>query len=205
MRSCSWPPSAAAVLLRQRWDWLALAAFPVATPQWADSLVIGGPPVVEQLAVLIGFGALGVAVAVGHDVRVQAERLRSSSAYLLALNAIVVAAIGWGTLYYFAGETAGNAWVAGVALTHLGVGLGGGFLKITNDLRLLSLVLGAVIADIAFGLIADRPRARDRLGGHRRGLRGADAPFRDEHRPPPGRGGPDPQAGVGMAIWRCRS
>jgi len=148
--------SAAAVLLRQRWDWLALAAFMVATPQWA-AFVIGGPPVVEQLAVLIGFGALGVAVAVGHDVRVQAERLRSSSAYLLALNAIVVAAIGYGALEYFTGESAGNAWVAGVALAHLGVGLGGRFLKITGDLRLLSLVLGAVIADVAFGLIADGP------------------------------------------------
>ncbi len=148
--------SAAAVLLRQRWDWLALAAFMVATPQWA-AFVILGPPVAEQLAVLIGFGALGVAVAVGHDVRVRAERLRSSSAYLLALNAIVVAAVGYGALGYHSGETAGNAWVAGVALAHLGVGLGGRFLKITNDLRLLSLVLGAVIADVAFGLIADGP------------------------------------------------
>jgi hypothetical protein len=65
--------------------------------------------------------------------------------------------IGYGALDYYTGETAGNAWVAGVALTHLGVGLGGRFLKITNDLRLLSLVLGAVIADVAFGLIADGP------------------------------------------------
>jgi uncharacterized membrane protein len=148
--------SAAAVLLRQRWGWLALAAFVVATPQWA-AFVILGPPVAEQLAVLIGFGALGVAVAVGHDVRVHAERLRSSSAYLLALNAIVVAAVGYGALAYHSGEAAGNAWVAGVALAHLGVGLGGRFLRITNDLRLLSLVLGAVIADVAFGLIADGP------------------------------------------------
>ena len=119
--------------------------------------MIVGPPVAEQLAVLIGFGALGVAVAVGHDVRVRAERLRSSSAYLLALNAIVVAAVGYGALGYHSGEAAGNAWVAGVALAHLGVGLGGRFLKITNDLRLLSLVLGAVIANVAFGLIADGP------------------------------------------------
>ena len=33
--------SAAAVLLRQRWDWLALAAFIVATPQWADFVIDG--------------------------------------------------------------------------------------------------------------------------------------------------------------------
>jgi uncharacterized membrane protein len=149
--------SAAGVLLWQKWDWLALAAFVVATPQWIV-FVIGGPPVLEQLAVLIGFGALGVAVAVGHDVRVRAERLRSSSAYLLALNAIVVSAVGWGTLTYFAGESAGHVWLAGMALAHIGVGLAGPrVLRISNDLRLLALVLGAVIADVAFGLIADGP------------------------------------------------
>ena len=159
-------------------------------------------PWLEQLAVLIGFGALGVAVAVGHDVRVQAERLRSSSAYLLALNAIVVAAIGWGTLYYFAGETAGNAWVAGVALAHLGVGLGGGFLKITNDLRLLSLVLGAVIADLGFGLIADGPVLAIGWAATGVGFAAADAP-RDEHRRP-GRAGVLHRP-VSAAISRCRS
>ena len=70
--------SAGGVLLWQRWDWLALAAFAVATPQWIAYLV-DGPPVLSQLAVLVGFGSLGVAVAIGHDVRVHAEQLRSSS------------------------------------------------------------------------------------------------------------------------------
>lgn len=159
--------SAAAVLLWLRWDWLALAAFALATPQWIAYLVHSGwiayladtPPAAwQQLGVLVGFGALGVAVAVGHDVRVRAERLRSSSAYLLALNAIVVSAAGWGSLYYLAGEDAANAWVAGVAVVHLAVGLGGKrLLGISNDLRLLSLVLGTAIANVAFGMIVDGP------------------------------------------------
>ena len=149
--------SAAGVLLWQRWDWLALAAFAVATPQWIQYL-LEDPPVLDQLAVLIGFGALGVAVAVGHDLRVKAERLRSSSAYLLALSSIVVAGVGYGTLAETAGDAAGNAWLAALALVHLGIGLGGRrLLGLSSDLRLLSLVLGALMGDVAFGLIADGP------------------------------------------------
>jgi len=147
--------SAAGVLLWQRWDWLALSAFAVATPQWIAYLV-EGPPMLAQLAVLVGFGSLGMAVAIGHDVRVHAERLRSSSAYLLALNAIVVAAVGWLTLGDTVGEDAANAWLAAVSLVHLGVGLSGRRV-LSNDLRLLVLVIGAVIADVASGLIADGP------------------------------------------------
>jgi uncharacterized membrane protein len=148
--------SAAGVLLWQRWNWLALAAFAVATPQWAG-FVLDNPPVIEKLAVLVGFGLLGVVVSIGHDLRVRAERLRSSSAYLLILSAIVVAGIGWVALSSSAGEGAGNAWLAGVALVHLGVGLSGRFLRLTDDVRLLALVIGAVLADVAFGLIAHGP------------------------------------------------
>ncbi len=149
--------SAAGALLWQRWDWLAMAAFAVATPQWIAYLV-EGPPALEQLAVLVGFGSLGMAVAIGHDVRVHAERLRSSSAYLLALNAILVAAVGWLTLGDTVGQDAANAWLVAMSLVHLAVGLGGRrVFGLSNDLRLLALALGAVIADVAFGLIADGP------------------------------------------------
>jgi hypothetical protein len=110
------------------------------------------------LAVLVGFGALGIVVALGHDLRVKAERLRSSSAYLLALNAIVVAAVGAYGLADIAGEDVAKAWIAGVALVHIAVGLAGPrLLGITNDVRLLALGIGAVLGNIAFGLIVDGP------------------------------------------------
>jgi uncharacterized membrane protein len=97
-------------------------------------------------------------VAVGHDVRLKAKRLRSSSAYLLALNAIVVSAVGWWALADSSGEGAGHAWLAGMAVVHLAVGLGGGgFSKLSSDVRMLALVIGVVIADIAFGLVAHGP------------------------------------------------
>jgi uncharacterized membrane protein len=149
--------SAAGVLLWQRWNWLALAAFAVATPQWI-AYVINGASTLEEIAVLTAFGALGVAVAVGHEVRIRAERLHALSAYLLALNAIVVAVTGWAALGWMDNAAAGKAWLVGVALVHLAVGLAGPRLtRISTDLGLLSLAIGAVVADVAFGLIADGP------------------------------------------------
>jgi uncharacterized membrane protein len=149
--------SAAGVLLWQRWSWLALAAFAVATPQWV-AYVINGASALEEIAVLIAFGALGVAVAVGHEVRMRAERLYPLSAYLLALNGILVAAAGWVALGWMDNAAAGKAWLVGVALVHLGVGLAGPRVaRISTDLGLLSVAIGAVVGDVAFGLIADGP------------------------------------------------
>lgn len=149
--------SAAGVLLWQRWNWLALAAFAVATPQWI-TYVINGASTLEEIAVLAAFGTLGMTVAVGHEVRIRAERLHLLSAYLLALNAIVVAVTGWAALGWMDNAAAGKLWLAGVALVHLAVGLAGPRLtRISTDLGLLSLAIGAVVADVAFGLIADGP------------------------------------------------
>jgi uncharacterized membrane protein len=149
--------SAAGVLLWQRWNWLALAAFAVATPQWI-AFVVNGASALEEIAVLVAFGTLGMAVAVGHEVRIRAERLHSLSAYLLTLNAIVVAVTGWAALGWMDNPAAGKAWLVAVALVHLAVGLAGPRVaRISTDLGLLSLGIGAVVADVAFGLIADGP------------------------------------------------
>jgi uncharacterized membrane protein len=145
--------SAAGVLIWQRWDWLALAAFAVAIPQWIQYLFEQEP---NPLPVLLAFGLLGIAVAVGYDVRIRAERVRTSSAFLLALNAFVVATAGWVAGEMWWGADAGNISVAVVALVHLGVGIAGPRLTgLTDDLRLLSLVIGAVAGNVAFALIAD--------------------------------------------------
>jgi uncharacterized membrane protein len=148
---------AAGVLLWKRWNWLALAAFAVATPQWV-AYAGSDASTLEEIAVLVAFGALGVTVAVGHELRIRSERLHSVSAYLLTLNAIVVAATGWGVLGYTYNAPAGKAWLVGVALVHLGVGLAGPrFARISRDLGLVSVAIGAVLADVAFGVLADGP------------------------------------------------
>jgi uncharacterized membrane protein len=145
--------AAAGVVLWQRWDWLALSAFALATPQWVWFLFDGASPV-QVVAALVAFGALGVALAVGHDLRVRAAALRFQPAVLLALNALVLAVAGWFALDRLGDPAAGKAWLVGLAATHAAVGLAGPRLaRVSQDLRLLALALGVVLADVAFALL----------------------------------------------------
>ena len=84
--------SATAVVVWQRWTWLAFAAFAIATPQWLAWVLLEQPAPAGSLAALIAFGALGAAAAVGFELRTAEPRLRISSAVLLVLNAFVLAA-----------------------------------------------------------------------------------------------------------------
>jgi uncharacterized membrane protein len=147
--------SAAGVLLWQRWDWLALAAFGVSAPQWAFYL-FDGAGLWAALLTLAAFGALGVALAAGHEMRVRADSIRPTSAFLLALNALAVAAAGWFALEGMGEAGAGKVWLAGLAAVHVAFGLAAPRLaRVSRDLGLLSLVLGVLLANVAFGLIAD--------------------------------------------------
>ena len=65
--------SAAGVLVWKRWDWLALAAFMLAMPQWSAFLLLSDPGVPAILVTLTAFGGLGIVVAVGHDLRVRSD------------------------------------------------------------------------------------------------------------------------------------
>ena len=149
--------AATGVLLWQRWDWLALLAYVIATPQWivyvyqADST---SAPVLTMLT----FGALAVAAAVGYELRVGAQTTRLSSSFLLALNAIVLALIGWSALVDLDQEGLAKLWLIALAATHAAVGLGSGRLpRVSRDLGLLALVLAVALADVAFSLLADGP------------------------------------------------
>ena len=114
--------SAAGVLLRQRWDWLALAAFAVSAPQWVVYLFDDAGPV-EAIVTLTAFGGLGIALAVGHEIRARAESIRLPSAFLLALNALIVAGAGWLALETMGEPGVGKAWLVAVAAAHVAVGL----------------------------------------------------------------------------------
>jgi uncharacterized membrane protein len=147
--------SAAGVLLRQRWDWLALAAFAVSAPQWGVYLFDDAGPV-AAIVTLTAFGGLGIALAVGHEIRARVESIRPSSAFLLAVNALIVAGAGWLALETMGEPGIGKAWLVAVAAAHVAVGLAAPRLaRVSHDLGLLSLVLGVLLGNVAFGLIAD--------------------------------------------------
>ena len=149
--------SAVGVLLWKRWDWLALAVFAIVTPQWVlwlfeESSLGGG------LLALCAFGALGIAAAIGYELRVPGAGLRPSSSFLLTLNALVLALAGYGFLESERAGLAPDLWLVGLAALHLGVGLGGSSSRrISHEIELLALVLGVVLADVAFGLLASGP------------------------------------------------
>ena len=147
--------SAAGVLLWQRWDWLALTAFAVSVPQWGAYLFDDAGPA-AAIVTLTAFGGLGIAVAVGHEIRARAESIRASSAFLLALNALVVAGAGWLALEVMHEPGLGKAWLVAVAVAHIAVGLAAPRMaRVSHDLGLLSLVLGVLLGNVAFGLLAD--------------------------------------------------
>lgn len=149
--------AAAGVLVWMRWDWLALLAFAAVTPQWVARL-FADVPTGGVLLTLTAFGAVGVATAVGYDLRSPAGRLRSSSTFLLLANGLVLAAAGWLAFGELGQETTAKLWLAGLAVAHLGIGLGGSRLRrVAPDMALVCTGAGAVLADLAFGLIASGP------------------------------------------------
>jgi uncharacterized membrane protein len=147
--------SATAVLVWQRWTWLAFAAFAIATPQWLAWIFVDSPGAGAIACVLVVFGGLGAAAAVGFELRSAAPRLRISSAVLLVLNALVLASAGWYALEETAGATAGQVWLVLLAAAHLAVGFGSGRARrVSHELSLTALSLGIVLADIAFASVA---------------------------------------------------
>jgi len=146
--------SGAAVVVWQRWNWLSVAIFAIALPQWLWWLGDSSPTHGAALLVLTAFGALNVAAAVGFELRVPIAKLRPSSALLLTLNALVIALAGW---WAFDGEPLASLWLVALCAVHLAVGLATRSTRIARDLRLLSLTIGVVLADVAAGVILDGP------------------------------------------------
>ena len=148
--------SAVGVVLWQRWTWLAFATFLLATPQWVAWLVFETPGTPEILVTLLAFGALGVLAAVGFELRTRTETVDHAPHLLLALNALVLASVGWGALSEAAGDAAGHAWLAGLAVAHLaGAVAGRRTAGVSLDLTLAAAVLGVALADIAFASVVD--------------------------------------------------
>ena len=143
-------------MLWQRWTWLAFATFLLATPQWVAWLVFETPSTPEILVTLLAFGGLGVLAAVGFELRTRAETVDYAPHLLLALNALVLAWIGWRALSETAGDAAGHAWLAALAVAHLACAVAGRRMAgVSRDLPLAAAVLGVALGDIAFASVVD--------------------------------------------------
>jgi uncharacterized membrane protein len=148
--------AAVGVVLWQRWTWLAFATFLLATPQWVAWLVMGAPSTPEILVTLLAFGGLGALAAVGFELRTRTATVDYAPHLLLALNALVLAWIGWGALSETAGDAAGHAWLAGLAVAHLaGAAVSRRMAGVSLDLSLAAAVLGVALGDIAFASVVD--------------------------------------------------
>ena len=141
--------AAAGVLLWQRWSWLATGMYAAATPQWVAYLVLENPSAPAALAVLVGFGALTVAAAVGFEVRSSTPTLRIGSIVLVGLNALVLAGIGAAVL----DSAVADGWLVALAVAHIAAGFA--TRRVSDELGLTAMTLGVVLADVAAARLLD--------------------------------------------------
>jgi uncharacterized membrane protein len=147
--------SATAVLLWQRWNWLAFATFFLTAPQWIAWLFDDGASTVGVVLVTVAFGVLYAAAAAGFEVRMSAPSLRVSSTVLLALNALTCGVAGWFALDGVGSVGVANGWLVALAAGHVAAGVVGLRSKrVSHELSLVALGLGTILVDVAFSQIA---------------------------------------------------
>jgi uncharacterized membrane protein len=149
--------AAVAVLVWQRWPWLAFGSFVVGVPQLLDWIDDERDRLVLALAVLALFWALYVVAALAHEVRVPTPKLRVSSAMLLFADVLLVAGAGWGLLHDRGRNAEATAWVLGVAAAHLAIGLATLRGRISRQIGALLVALGTAVSAIGFALALSGP------------------------------------------------
>jgi len=162
--------AAVGVLLWRRWDWLAVAAFLVSAPQlaaWADD---NANDVGLVLLVLAAFWLLYMIAAVGYELRVPTDALRSSSALLVLANVATIAGLGWSVLDERGYENGATAWILGMAAIHLALGLGVLDRVKSRDFGGLTLALAIGLSAVGFALALDGPALVAGWAAHAVGL-----------------------------------
>jgi uncharacterized membrane protein len=149
--------AAVAVLVWQRWSWLAFGSFLVSVPQLLDWLDNERDRLVLALAVLALFWVLFVVAALAHEVRVPTPTLRASSAMLLFADVVLVAGAGWGLLHDRGRAAEATTWVLGVAAAHLGLGLATLRGRISRQIGALLIALATAVSAIGFALALSGP------------------------------------------------
>lgn len=141
-----------AVVVWQRWSWLALTTMLVGTPLWAHWLGVGHSAPID-LSVLTLFAGLGLAAATATQSRSRGLGPQPAAIVLLALTACLTGAIGHVTLARDAGVTIAGLWLFGLAGAYLAIGLGArGRLADQRRFRQALIATGVVLADVSLGL-----------------------------------------------------
>jgi uncharacterized membrane protein len=148
--------AAVAVLLWQRWGWLALGAFVMSAPQlafWADDR----GDLTLPLLVLALHWCLFVVAAIGYELRVPIAELRASSASVLLVNAGFTAAYGWVLIDDRGTSTGGTAWVLALTAAHIVLGGFGFRQRMSSEIAALLVAVGLGLSGVTLALALDGP------------------------------------------------
>lgn len=145
-----------AVLLWQRWGWLAIGAFVVSAPQlalWAfdrDDLTL-------PLAMLLLYWLLFVVAGIGYELRVPVSDLRASSASVLLVNAAFTAGFGWVLIDDRGSSTGGTAWILALTVAHVLLGGFGFRQRMSPEIAALLVAVGVGLSGVTLALALDGP------------------------------------------------
>lgn len=151
--------SAIAVVIWERWPWLATLAYLVSLPQlltWIDDT--HEHHVYRALVVLLAFWLLYMLAALGYDLRVVAGTLRVPSAMLAFSNVVVTSGVGYALLKSDVSDNAATTWVIVMAALHVTFGFAIALLwSSAKEIALLAAAIGIGLSAIGLALALDGP------------------------------------------------
>jgi uncharacterized membrane protein len=143
-----------AVLVWQRWGWLAIGAFVLTAPQlafWADDR----DGLLLPLLVLSLYWCAFVVAAIGYELRVPTSKLRVSSTSVLLLNAAFAAALGGGLIEDRGSLQGVTAWVLALTVAHILLGAFGFRQRMSAEIAGLLVAIGVGLSGITLALALD--------------------------------------------------
>jgi uncharacterized membrane protein len=149
--------AAVAVLLWQRWGWLAIGAFVISAPQLAFWAAEDRGDLALPLLVLALYWCLFVVAAIGYELRVPVAQLRGSSASVLLVNAAFTAGFGWVLIDERGSSTGGTAWVLALTVAHIAVGGFGFRQRMSSEIAALLVAVGVGLSGVTLALALDGP------------------------------------------------
>jgi uncharacterized membrane protein len=145
-----------AVLVWQRWGWLALGAFVLTAPQlafWADDR----DGLLLPLLVLALFWCAFVVAAIGYELRVPTPKLRVSSASVLLLNAAFTAGLGWALIDDLGSDDGATSWILAVTVAYILLGAFGFRQRMSAEIAALLVAIGVALSGVTLALALGGP------------------------------------------------